>query len=79
MEASVMVDRQVKPKLITLRQHRDKFQSDKAAAADLGADYMTYRRWLGVGIGKGKRIYSPGGSAWRRLAEAKGVDLPRRP
>ena len=73
MEASVMVDRQVKPKLITLRQHRDKFQSDKAAAADLGADYMTYRRWLA------EIICSPDGSAWRRLAEAKGVDLPRRP
>ena len=63
----------MKPKLITLRQHRAKFLSDKAAAGDLGADYMTYRRWLG------EDIYSPEGSAWRRILEGKGIDLPRRP
>lgn len=59
-------------KIQTLQQHRKAFPTDKAAAADLGADYMTYRRWLA------EAIYSPEGSAWRQVLEGKGVELPHR-
>ncbi len=63
----------MKQKLISLAQHRKKFASDKAAADDLGAEYMTYRRWVSGDF------FSPEKSAWRRILEARGVDLPRRP
>lgn len=59
-------------KLISINDHRKKFKTDKAAADDLELDYMTYRRWLG------RKVYSPDDSAWRRILEARGIDLPRR-
>lgn len=63
----------MKKPLISLDTHRKKFRTDKAAAADLGADYITYRRWLF------KTAYTPDNSAWRMVMEAKGIELPRRP
>ena len=64
----------MKPKpLTTLDDHRKRFKSDKAAARDLGADYMTYRHWLY------REAYSPENSAWRRLLLATHkIDLPRK-
>jgi len=63
----------MKQKLISLRDHRKKFKTDEAAATDLGVTHiMTYWRWLN------EKVYSPEGSAWRRILEARGIDMPRR-
>lgn len=63
----------MKKKLISLHDHRKGFKTDKAAADDIGAEYMTYRRWIDG------EFFSPEKSAWRRILEARGIDLPRRP
>ena len=59
-------------KLLTIEQHRKRFESDAAAARDLECDYITYRRWLG------RKMYAPARSAWRALCETRGIELPRR-
>ncbi len=59
-------------KLISIDAFRDKFPSDRDAAAAMDADYNSFRRWIR------REVFPREHSASRALARAAGVELPRR-